>query len=160
MNRARELALHRRVVDGVIAERHVSDDGIEVIIRKRRFLKPLGEYRGIGIELLRDAGGDGIQFHAGPVAALHGLRHQAEEMPHAHGRLQYLRALAQAQTVQAAPDRLDDLRRGEMRVRRRGARRFIFIVGQSSSCTASAVLLHSCGGTSVPNTLGMAPQPT
>ena len=124
VNGARELVLHRGVMDGVIAERHVSDHGVEVIIRERRFLKPLGEYRGIRIELLRDPGRDGIQLHAGPVAALHGFRHEAEEMPHAHGRLQYLRALAEAETLQSAPDGLDDLRRREMRVRRRGARRF------------------------------------
>ena len=107
VNGPRELGLHRGVMDGVIAEGHVADNGIEVIVGQGRFLKALCEYRGIGIELLRDPGRDGIQFHAGPVAALHGFRHEAEEMAHAHGRLQYLRALAEAQTLQPAPDGLD-----------------------------------------------------
>ena len=56
VNGARELGLHRGVMHSVIAERNVSDDGIEVIIRERRFLKPFGEYRGIGIELLSRSG--------------------------------------------------------------------------------------------------------
>src|ERR1039458_7361417 len=59
------------------------------------------------------------------MAAVHGFRHQAEEIPHTHGWLQYLPAFAQAKMVQAAPDRLYDLWRGEVGVGCRGPRRFI-----------------------------------
>src|SRR5258706_5094769 len=107
-------------MDGVISERHVADDRVEVIIRERCFLKSLDEYSGIRIELLGDSGGDGIQFDARPVTALHRFRHDTKEVPYAHGRLQYLDALTETHIVQTVPDGLDDLWRRVMRVRRRG----------------------------------------
>ena len=68
MDGAGERALIRGIVDGVIAEGDIADDGVKVIVGKRRLLEAFGEYRGIGIQLARDAGGDGVEFNAGAVA--------------------------------------------------------------------------------------------
>ena len=122
VDRPRKPGLHCRVVDSVISKRHVADNGVEVIIRERGFLKSLVEYRGIGIELRGDAGRDRIQFHPRAVTPLHGFWHQTEEMAHTHGWLQYLRTTAQPEAVQRVPASLNHQRRRVVRVRCRGTR--------------------------------------
>src|SRR5258708_33657319 len=63
---------------------------------------------------------------------MHGVRHESEEVPHAHGWLKDLRAFAETYAVQSAPDGLDYLWRREMRIRCRCARRLILIQGEQS----------------------------
>ena len=79
---------------GIIAKWDIAANHVHVVIRQRRFLKALGEYRGVGIELLGNPRRDRIQFNAGSVAALHVLWHQSKEVTEAHCRFKNLRASA------------------------------------------------------------------
>ena len=80
-------------MNGVIAERHIADHRIEVVIRQRRILEALGKDGGIRIELARDARGDGVELDAGAVAAGKKFAgHQPQEVAYAHRGLQNLGA--------------------------------------------------------------------
>ena len=41
MNGPRKLAVHRRIMHAVIAEGHIAENRIKIIVRQRRILKPL-----------------------------------------------------------------------------------------------------------------------
>jgi hypothetical protein len=130
VDRARELVGHGYVAHPVVAEWDIPHGQVEVIVRQRCILEALMEYRGVRVELPGDARGDRVKLDAGAVAAVHGLGLEAEEMAHAHGGLQHLFALAGTHVVQAVPYGFNHHRRREMRVRRRGAGRFVLLVRQ------------------------------
>ena len=125
---ARQVALVRRVVDGVVAEWDVADNCIKIVIGKRRLLEALREYRGIGIKLLRDARRNRIDFNAGALtAAQQFFRLHAQEMAYAQRRLKNLGAFLQSHSRKPFPYRSNYHRRREMRVGSGGARRFVFL---------------------------------
>lgn len=132
MDRARDRrVLIGRIVDGIVAERDVADDGVEIPVRKRRFLKAFGEYPRIRVELPCDPGGDEVKLNPGAAAARKQVPgHQAEKMPETHRRLKDLRPAFQPKPRERLPHRPYDHGRGEMRVRRRGPCRFIFFIAE------------------------------
>src|SRR6266566_7760760 len=106
-----------RIVDGIIAKRHVADNCVKIVIRKLCFFKALREDRGVGVEFLGYPGGERVKFHTCSVTALQSLRHTAEEMPDSHSRLKHLDAVPYAEFFQSMPDCLNNKRGGKMRVR-------------------------------------------
>ena len=97
------LAAVGGVVNGIVAEGNVADHHIEVIVGQRCVLEPFGENARVGIETLRDAGGDPVQFDAGPADARQKLvRHESEEMADAHRRLENL-SLRRQDRIAASP---------------------------------------------------------
>jgi len=118
-------------VDGIIAERNVTDDGVEEVIRNLGVLEAFGQNGRIRIEALRNSGGDGIEFDARPSGAREKfLGHQAEEMSHSHRGLKNLRASPQAEALHDLPDGSDDDGRGVVCIGGRGAGGVVFRVGQ------------------------------
>src|SRR6266566_5340008 len=117
MDRAGEAVFYGRIVNGIIAKRHVADNCVKIVIRKLCFFKALTEYRGVGVEFLGYPGGERVKFHTCSVTALQSLRHTSEEMPYAHRRLKYLDAVPYAEFFQSMPDCLNNKRGGKMRVR-------------------------------------------
>ena len=125
------LAAVVRVENSIVAERDIADHRVEVIVGQCRFLEAFGENRRVGIEALRDPGGNTVEFDAGSAASgKHLVRHEAEEMAHAHRGFEDPRSLRKTEAPHRLPHRLDDARRGEMSVRRRGARGLVFVPGQ------------------------------
>src|SRR6266699_3253865 len=116
MDRAGQAVARGWIVNGIIAKRHVADNCVKIVVRKLCFFKTLAEYRGVGVELLGDPGGERVKFHTCPMAALQSLRHTAEEMPDPHRRLKHLDAVPYAEFFQSMPDCLNNKRGGKMRV--------------------------------------------
>ena len=118
------------VVDLVIAEGHVADSKVEEVPSVRRLKARDGDI-GLGVKLPRDTPCDAVQLHTVQAAVLHGLRQQAEEIPHAHGGFQDV-AAGKAHLRDGIVHGPDDHGAGIVRVERRGARRFIFLRRQRS----------------------------
>ena len=113
-----------RVVDLVLAERHVADGEVIKAGAVRRLKARDGDVR-FRVELLCYAPGDAVQFHAVELAALHGFRQQAEEVADAHRRLKDAPAL-ESNAAHSLIDGADDRGRGVVRVERRASRRLVF----------------------------------
>ena len=118
------------VVDLVIAEGHVADGQVEEVPPIRRLKARDGDV-GFGVKLPRDTPCDAVQLHTVQAAVLHGLRQQAEEIPHAHGGFQDV-AAGKAHLRDSIVHGPDDHGAGIVRVERRGARRFVFLRRQRS----------------------------
>ena len=77
------------VIDGVCAERHVSDDEIKAIIGKGSLFKSLDLNVRIRVKFLCDPARDTVEFHAVESCAVRDLfRHKPEEIARSHCRLQ------------------------------------------------------------------------
>ena len=113
-----------RVMDLVLAERHVADGEVKIARAVRRLETRDGDVC-LGIELLCYAPGDAVQLYAVELAALHGFRQQAEEVADAHRRLEYVPAL-EAYAAHGLVDGADDRGRGIVRVERRASRGLVF----------------------------------
>ena len=113
-----------RVVDLVLAERHVADGEVKEAGAVRRLEASDGDVR-FRVELLCYAPGDAVQFHAVEPAVCHALRQQAEEVAYAHRRLKDAPAL-EAHATHGLIDGADDRGRGVVRVERRAPRRLVF----------------------------------
>lgn len=75
-----------RVVDMVLAERHVADGEVIKAGAVHRLEARDGD-AGLGIELLCYSPGDAVQLHAVELAVCHALGKQAEEVADTHRRL-------------------------------------------------------------------------
>ena len=113
------------VVDLIVAKGHVADGEVEEVTPVRGFKAGDGDV-GLGIKLLSDAPGDAVQLHAVQAAGLHSFRQHAEEIAHAHGRLQNV-AAGEAHLRDSIVHRPDDDRAGVVCVERRGTRGFVFL---------------------------------
>ena len=84
---------------------------------------------GLGIELLGDATGDGIQFHAVELAVPHTLRKQTEEVADAHRRLQNVAGF-KAHLFNGFIDAADNGRTGVVSVQGGSSGGGVFLLGQ------------------------------
>ena len=91
MNGKTELVISP-VIDLILSKRHVADSEI-IEVPALGGLKACHGNVGLGIELLGDPARNAVQLHAVQAAATHFLRQQAEEVAHAHGRLQNIAGL-------------------------------------------------------------------
>ena len=89
------------------------------------------------IQLLRNAPGDGIQFHTIQSASQHGIRQHTEEVADAHRRFQNI-AFLKSHTVQCFIDCTDHGRAGVMRIQSRSS-----AAAYSSSVRAAFSSLYS-----------------
>ena len=77
------------VIDGVCAERHVSDDEIKAIVGKGSLFKSLDLNVRVRVKFLCDPARDTVEFHAVEPCAVRDLsRHKPEEIARSHCRLQ------------------------------------------------------------------------
>ena len=113
-----------RVVDLVLAERHVADREVEESGAVRRLKARDGDVC-LGVELLCYAPGDAVQFHTVEPAVCHVFRQQAEEVADAHRRLKDAPAL-EAHAAHGLIYGADDRGRGIVRVERRASRGLVF----------------------------------
>ena len=112
-----------RVVDTVVAEGHVADREVEVVVGQADGLEALDVDGGLGIEELGEAPGDAVELDPGAVAPRQeGLGHQAEEVAGAQGGLEDRAAGLEAEPLDCAPHRLHHERSRVVGVRRGGAR--------------------------------------
>src|SRR6266704_3846566 len=116
-----EAALHGGVVDRVVAEGHIAYNHIKIAVRNGGCFKALRKDGAVGVKVFGNAGSDGVQFHADPLAAEQWFRHQAEEVADTHGRLQDLDRSSYAERLQPVPDRTDNQGGREVRVGSRTA---------------------------------------
>ena len=117
------------VADLVIAEGYIADGGVKEVLGVRAVLIAPHHDVGLGVELLGDAAGDGVQLHAVQPGRGHGLRQAAEEAAHAAGGLQDVAGL-EAHAAQGLVDGPDDDRRREVGVQGAGPRRSVLVPGQ------------------------------
>src|SRR6266699_6238065 len=96
------------IVNRIIAKRHIADNCVKIVVRKRHIFKTLREDRGVRVEFLSNPCSERVKFHACPVSSLHCLRHTSKEMPYAHRRLKYLYAVPYAEFFQSMPDCLNN----------------------------------------------------
>ena len=105
------------IADTVVAKWHIADCQIIEIA-------PVGGFKAcyldfcLRIQLLRNAPGDGIQFHTIQPASQHGIRQHTEEVADAHRRFQNV-AFFKSHTVQCFIDCTDHGRAGVMRIQSR-----------------------------------------
>src|SRR6266699_3288761 len=121
MDSTGEAALHGGVVNRIVAEGNIAYHQVKKIIRDRGGLKPLRKDGAVGVKVFGNAGSDGVQFHADPLAAEQWFRHQAEEVADTHGRLQDLDRSSDAERLQPVPDCTDNQGGREVRVGSRTA---------------------------------------
>ena len=117
------------VADLVIAEGYIADGGVKEVLGVRAVLIAPHHDVGLGVELLGDAAGDGVQLHAVQPGRGHGLRQAAEEAAHAAGGLQDVAGL-EAHAAQGLVDGPNDDRRREVGVQGAGPRRSVLVPGQ------------------------------
>src|SRR6266849_817080 len=110
MDRAGETALHSRsrIVNRIIAKRHIADNRVKIVIGKLRIFKAFFKYCGVGVEFPGNPGGDGVKFNPCPMSPLHSLRHKPEKMPYPHSRFKHFNVFPQAKLLKSSPYRVDD----------------------------------------------------
>ena len=112
----------------VVAERNISHSQIVEVSAVCRF-KTGYLYFCIGIELLSNSAGDGIQFHTIQAAALHLRGQHTKEVADTHSRLQNI-AVLKAHLSDCIVDGANDRRTGVMCVQGGSPCRSIFILGK------------------------------
>ena len=117
------------IADTVVAKRHIADSQIIEVA-------PVGGFKAchldfcLRIQLLRNAPGDGIQFHTIQSASQHGIRQHTEEVADTHRRFQNI-AFLKSHTVQCFIDCTDHGRAGVMRIQSRSPGCGIFFFRKS-----------------------------
>ena len=116
------------IEDRVVSKWNIAHDSIKVIVRQDCLFKSLGENGRVRVEPLGDARREAVEFHAGSAASgRERLRHESEEMPDTHRRLQNLRTGRKTEALQSLPHPGNHHGRGEMSVGRGSACRSIFV---------------------------------
>ena len=116
------------VVDLVIPEGYVAHGQVEEVAPVGGFKPRHGDAR-FRIELPGDAACEAVQLHAVQAAARHALRQQAEEVAHAHSRLQNV-AGAKAHLFHSVIDGANHRGAGVVGVEGGGAGRHVLRLGQ------------------------------
>ena len=114
----------------VVSKRYVSNRRVKEVIREIGLFKALHPDICLRIELLRDTTCQAVQLHTvQPAVIVHALRHTAEEIAHAHCRLQHVSSI-EPEVIKRLVHRADYFRRGVVRVQ--GAFRccLVFIIGE------------------------------
>ena len=117
-----------RVIDLVLPKGDIAHGEVEEIPAIRGFKACHGDIR-LGIELLGNPAGDGIQLHTVQTAVAHFLREHTEEVADAHGRLQNVAGL-ESHISNRFIDGPDDRGAGVVGVQGGRAGGFIFCRGQ------------------------------
>ena len=112
----------------VVAERDIAHSQIVEVSAVCRFKASHFDFC-IGIELLSNSAGDGIQFHAIQAAALHFRREHTKEVADTHSRLQNISCF-KAHLSDRIVDGANDRRAGVMCVQGGSSCRSIFIFGK------------------------------
>src|SRR5690606_13101407 len=103
----------RRVVDGHLAKRDVGDRQIEAVGRQVDALEAdTAVQPDVGVDVAKDTGGDRVELDGGDLGPGPQLRgHRRDEVAHAGGRLDDLRALQRCETelLDRLPDCCDDI---------------------------------------------------
>ena len=128
------------IADTVVAKRHIAHGQIIEIA-------PVGGLKAchldfcLRIQLLRNAPGDGIQFHTIQSASQHGIRQHTEEVADTHRRFQNI-AFLKSHTVQRFIDCTDHGRTGVVRIQSRSPGCGIFFFRKS----CFQLLIFACPG--------------
>ena len=128
------------IADTVVAKRHIAHGQIIEVA-------PVGGLKAchldfcLRIQLLRNAPGDGIQFHTIQSASQHGIRQHTEEVADTHRRFQNI-AFFKSHTVQRFIDCTDHGRAGVMRIQSRSPGCGIFFFRKS----CFQLLIFACPG--------------
>src|SRR6266700_3615346 len=101
------------IMNGIIAKRHIADNGIKIVVGKLCFFKALRKYRSIRVEFLGNPGRERVKFNTCPVASAHRFRHEPEKMPDPHSWLKYFHSLPYTEFFQSIPDRATNKRGGK-----------------------------------------------
>ena len=112
----------------VVAERDIAHSQIVEVSAVCRFKASHLDF-GIGIELLSNSAGDGIQFHTIQAAALHFRREHTKEVADTHSRLQNISRF-KAHLSDRIVDGANDRRTGVMCIQGGSSCRSIFILGK------------------------------
>ena len=139
------------VVDLILSKGYVADSEVKEIPAVGG-LKACHGNVGLGIELLGDTACDAVQLHAVQAAATHFLRQQAEEVAHAHGRLQNIAGL-EAHVAYCLINGLDNGGAGVVGVQRGASGGSIFLRGEG--CVQFLVFLCP-GGLALVKGIGQA----
>ena len=122
----------------VVTERYIAHSQIVEVSAVCRFKTGDFDFC-VGIELLRNPAGDGIQLHTVQAAALHLRGQHTEEVTDTHGRFQNVAGL-KAHLSDCIIDGANDRRTGIVGVQRRSSCRSILVIGQQ--ILQSGVLLR------------------
>ena len=128
------------IADTVVAKGHIAHGQIIEVA-------PVGGFKAchldfcLRIQFLRNAPGDGIQFHTIQSASLHGIRQHTEEVADTHRRFQNI-AFLKSHTVQCLIDCTDHGRAGVMRIQSRSPGCGIFFFRKS----CFQLLIFACPG--------------
>ena len=117
-----------RIIYFVLAERHITYRKVEKVSAVCGF-KTCNSYIGLGIKLLGDPSGDGIQFYTVKAAALHIFREHSKEIADTHGRLQNVTGL-EAHISHSFIDGTDNRGAGIVSIQRGRAGGGIFLRGK------------------------------
>ena len=117
------------IADTVVAKGHIAHGQIIKIAPVSGFKACYLDFC-LRIQLLRNAPGDGIQFHTIQSASQHGIRQHTEEVAHTHRRFQNI-AFLKSHTIQCFIDCADHGRAGIMRIQSRSSGRSIFFFRKS-----------------------------
>src|ERR1017187_1056911 len=130
------------IEDRVVSKWNIAHDSIKVIVRQDCLFKSLGENGRVRVEPLGDARREAVEFHAGSAASgRERLRHESEEMPDTHRRLQNLRTGRKTEALQSLPHPGNHHGRGEMSVGRGSACRSIFVFRENLAQLVRDLLL-------------------
>ena len=128
------------IADTVVAKGHIAHGQIIEVA-------PVGGFKAchldfcLRIQFLRNAPGDGIQFHTIQSASQHGIRQHTEEVADTHRRFQNI-AFLKSHTVQCLIDCTDHGRAGVMRIQSRSPGCGIFFFRKS----CFQLLIFACPG--------------
>ena len=128
------------IADTVVAKGYIADGQI-IEVAPVSGLKACHLDFCLRIQLLRNAPGDGIQFHTIQSASQHGIRQHTEEVADTHRRFQNV-AFLKSHTVQCFIDCTDHGRAGVMRIQSRSPGCGIFFFRKS----CFQLLIFACPG--------------
>ena len=128
------------IADTIVAKRHIAHGQIIEVAAVGGFKACHLDFC-LRIQFLRNAPGDGIQFHTIQSASQHGIRQHTEEVADTHRRFQNV-AFLKSHTVQCLIDCTDHGRTGVMRIQSRSSGCGIFFFRKS----CFQLLIFACPG--------------